>query len=176
MTPDAAVAEVRRYLVATPERVFSAFANAQMVSCWLTLSPEIKLSVVEFDFRVGGAYRFAYHAPNGRIMTVNGIFRFIEPPDEHARLHSEVHVKITQQSARSRIGGLSSIRDRRRSVPRWQVRDNRAQALEMPPVVVRRTAVVGPHRNSVPSSHLLRMSVASSCGRRKGLDRLHRRG
>ena len=66
MSPEAAVAEIRRHLSAEPERVFSAFANAEMVGRWLTPSPEIKLTVLELDFRVGGAYRFAYHVPDGR--------------------------------------------------------------------------------------------------------------
>jgi uncharacterized protein YndB with AHSA1/START domain len=86
--------------------VFSAFAKAEMVGRWLTPSPQIKLTVLEFDFRVGGAYRFAYHVPGGRVMIVNGTYRSIEPPskivfswnieppDEHAGLQSEVIVAI----------------------------------------------------------------------------------
>jgi uncharacterized protein YndB with AHSA1/START domain len=66
MSPDATVAEVRRRLCARPERVFSAFANAEIISRWLTPSPEIKLAVLEFDFRVGGAYRFAYQVSGGQ--------------------------------------------------------------------------------------------------------------
>jgi uncharacterized protein YndB with AHSA1/START domain len=105
MSHDAA--EVRRRLSATAERVFAAFAQAELVSRWLTPSPEVRLSVVKFDFRVGGAYRFDYHVPGGQVMTVNGIYRSIEPPsriafswnveppDEHAGLRSEVIVSIT---------------------------------------------------------------------------------
>jgi uncharacterized protein YndB with AHSA1/START domain len=79
-----------------------------MLTCrWLTPSPEIKLVVLGFDFRVGGTYRFAYHVPGGQVMTVNGSYRSIEPPsrivfswnieppDEHAGLQSEVVVAIT---------------------------------------------------------------------------------
>ena len=107
MSPEAAVAEIRRRLSATPERVFRAFADPELVSRWLTPSPEIELRVLAFDFRVGGAYRFAYHVPGGSVMVVNGIYRSIEPsskivfswniepPDEHAGLRSEVVVVIT---------------------------------------------------------------------------------
>jgi uncharacterized protein YndB with AHSA1/START domain len=54
--------------------------------------------LLQFDFREGGAYRFAYHVPGGQIMTVRGVYRsieppskivfswVIEPPDEHAGL------------------------------------------------------------------------------------------
>src|SRR5262245_32179552 len=75
MTPDATIAEVRRHLAASPERVFGAFADARLVSQWLSPAPEIELSVLRFDFRVGGAYRFAYAVPGGPVMHVNGVFR-----------------------------------------------------------------------------------------------------
>jgi uncharacterized protein YndB with AHSA1/START domain len=77
-----------------------------MVSRWLTPSPEINLTVLKFDFRVGGAYRFAYHVPGDQVMMVNGTYRSIEPPskivfswnieppDEHAGLASEVIIAI----------------------------------------------------------------------------------
>jgi uncharacterized protein YndB with AHSA1/START domain len=104
---EANVADVRRQLHAAPEIVFSAFADPQLVSRWLKPSPDVRLDVLAFDFRVGGAYRFAYHVPDGQVMHVNGVFRVIdapsrvvfswniEPPDEHAGVQSEVRVSIT---------------------------------------------------------------------------------
>jgi uncharacterized protein YndB with AHSA1/START domain len=101
------VAEVRRRLSAAPQAVFAAFAEADLVSRWLSPSPDIPVSVLRLDFRVGGDYRFAYHVPGGQTMFVNGVYRVIErpstivfswnvePPDEHAGLRSEVTVSIT---------------------------------------------------------------------------------
>ncbi len=107
MIPDDTIANVRRRLAASPERVFSAFADAALVSRWLTPSPDVALTVLQFDFRVGGRYRFAYHVPGGDTMFVNGAYRVIEPPttivfswnieppDVHAGIRSEVTVTIT---------------------------------------------------------------------------------
>jgi uncharacterized protein YndB with AHSA1/START domain len=106
MPPASDVAELRRHLAAAPDLVFAAFADPALVRRWLTPSSDVKLDMLSFDFRVGGAYRFAYHVPGGAIMHVNGVFRAIErplrivfswniePPDEHAGVQSEVQVAI----------------------------------------------------------------------------------
>jgi uncharacterized protein YndB with AHSA1/START domain len=59
MSRDDTVAEVRHRLAAPPRKVFSAFAEAALVSRWLTPSPEVALTVLQFDFQIGGTYRFA---------------------------------------------------------------------------------------------------------------------
>ncbi len=109
------LAEVSRWLDAAPELVFAAFADPSLVRRWLRPSPEVGLDVLSYDFRVGGAYRFAYHVPNGGLMHVNGAFEtiepparlvfswIIEPPDEHAGIHSEVHVTIARAGAGSEL-------------------------------------------------------------------------
>jgi uncharacterized protein YndB with AHSA1/START domain len=99
--------EVRRRFRGAPERVFAAFAEARWLGRWLSPSPDIALTLLQFDFRVGGEYRFAYHVPGGQIMGVRGAYSSIEPPSkiafswvieppgEHAGLESEVTVTIT---------------------------------------------------------------------------------
>lgn len=107
--------EVRRLLEAPPERVFSAFADKLLVAQWLRPSQDVKLTVLDFDFRVGGAYRFAYDVPDGRRMVVGGIFRIIqapsriafswliEPPDEHAGIDSEVTVLLVARGSSTEL-------------------------------------------------------------------------
>src|SRR5215472_12236577 len=99
--------EIRRRFAATPEKVFAAFAEASYVVRWLTPSPDITLTLLEFNFREGGAYCFAYQLPDGATVIVRGRYRVIEPPskltfswsidppDEHAGIESEVTVTIT---------------------------------------------------------------------------------
>jgi uncharacterized protein YndB with AHSA1/START domain len=115
MSADPSVAEVRRRLSAPPARVFAAFADAALVQSWLTPSPEVVLTVDRFEFRVGGAYRFAYHVPGRPTMFVNGVYRAIEPPsrlvfswnieppDEHAGIASEVTVRLTPDGDGTRL-------------------------------------------------------------------------
>ena len=106
-------AEVRRHLAAPPERVFAAFTSAELVAQWLTPAPEVKLTVLELEFREGGRYRFAYDTPEGQRMLVGGIYRkidapsrleftwLIEPPDVHAGIESLVTVSITPSAGGS---------------------------------------------------------------------------
>ncbi|HEY0801163.1 MAG TPA: SRPBCC domain-containing protein [Steroidobacteraceae bacterium] len=115
MTANKPDAEVRQRFAAAPEKVFAAFAEAGLVERWLRPSPQIRLTVLQFDFRQGGAYRFAYHVPEGPTMIVGGSYALIEPPskivfswiieppDEHAGIESEVTVTITPQGSGSEL-------------------------------------------------------------------------
>jgi uncharacterized protein YndB with AHSA1/START domain len=111
MLPESGIAEVRRHLAASPARVFAAFADAALISRWLTPSRDVRLDVIEFDFRVGGRYRFAYRVPGRDAMVVTGVYRVIDPPslivfswdiqppDEHAGVRSEVTISLSPDEA-----------------------------------------------------------------------------
>lgn len=117
-------AEVRRHLAASPESVFAAFARAEVVAQWLTPAPDVKLTVLELEFREGGRYRFAYDTPDGQRMLVGGEYRnieaptrlvfswLIEPPDVHAGIESQVTVSITPSAAGSDLVLLHERFDR----------------------------------------------------------------
>ena len=103
--------EVRRVLDAPAGKVFAAFADQKLVAQWLRPSPDVKLTVLAFDFRPGGAYRFAYDVSDHQRMVVGGTFReidaparivftwLIEPPDEHAGIDSEVTVLLVPRGS-----------------------------------------------------------------------------
>lgn len=115
MIADESYAEVRRRFTTAPEKVFAAFAKADLVERWLTPSPEVSVTVLQFDFREGGSYRFAYHVPGAATVIVAGSYRVIqppsrivfswviEPPDEHAGIESEVSVAITADGSGSEL-------------------------------------------------------------------------
>lgn len=115
MSASAPGVEIRRVLSAPLHEVFAAFADASLVAQWLRPSPDVKLTVLAFDFRPGGAYRFAYDVPDGRRMVVGGIYRaierpsriifswLIEPPDEHAGIESEVTVTLLPQGTATQL-------------------------------------------------------------------------
>ena len=79
------------------------------------VSAVVGWGIAAFDFREGGAYRFAYHVPGASTVIVAGSYSIIkppskivfswviEPPDEHAGIESEVSVVITPDDTGSEL-------------------------------------------------------------------------
>lgn len=60
--------------------VFEGITKPDLVKQWLTGPPGWSMPVCEMDLRVGGAYRFEWAGPEGRVMAVSGVFREVNPP------------------------------------------------------------------------------------------------
>lgn len=96
---------LRRSYAASPELVFRAFAEAQLLERWLCPDPSVSLKVESLDFRVGGAYRLVFTFPDA-VRPVIGKYLLIDPPnslrftwiwqqpDEFAGLETVVSVSI----------------------------------------------------------------------------------
>lgn len=75
--PDAQVA-TERLVSASPAAVFAAFEDAQMLTKWW--GPTDFTSTFEvFEFRSGGRWALALHAPHGASYPNESVFRGIEP-------------------------------------------------------------------------------------------------
>lgn len=98
-------------LNAPAAKVFAAFADPALVAQWLRPSADLELTVLQFDFRPGGGYRFSYERPDGQRTRVGGTFKLIEapvqivfswliePPDEHAGIDSQVSVQLVAHAS-----------------------------------------------------------------------------
>jgi uncharacterized protein YndB with AHSA1/START domain len=61
--------------------VFDAFTKPELVKQWLLGPPGWSMPVCEIDLRVGGAYRFVWHGPDGTKMGMGGVYREIAAPE-----------------------------------------------------------------------------------------------
>ena len=75
------VVHIERLVAATPERVFQYWTEPELFTQWM--GPEgFSIPSYDHDFRPGGRWRQTMQSPDGRLMTVRGVFRVIEPPRE----------------------------------------------------------------------------------------------
>ena len=79
---DAASAEslqVKRFVPATPERVFDAWTNPDDLQKWWG-PVGVRCRSAEVDLRVGGQYRIANEFPDGTILWIAGEFEVVQRP------------------------------------------------------------------------------------------------
>jgi uncharacterized protein YndB with AHSA1/START domain len=77
--PLAATLVVRRRINATPEKLFAAWTQPELLVRWW--GPQgVTCTGAEIDLRVGGAYRIANQFPDGTVIWIAGVFEAIEPP------------------------------------------------------------------------------------------------
>ena len=70
---------VRKFIRATPERLFAAWTEPEQLKKWW--GPRSVTCVdAEVDLRVGGHYRIGNQFPDGNVVWISGEFQVIEPP------------------------------------------------------------------------------------------------
>jgi uncharacterized protein YndB with AHSA1/START domain len=61
--------------------VWEAFTKPELLKRWFFGPPGWGLADCEIDLKVGGAYRFVWHGPDGTEMGMSGVHREIVPPE-----------------------------------------------------------------------------------------------
>lgn len=70
---------MRRVLKASPEKVFDALVNPDMIRRWMC--PEVlTVASIENDPTVGGSFRLVMQEADGRTYPALGVYREIDPP------------------------------------------------------------------------------------------------
>lgn len=72
---------IERSFDASPEEVFDAWTNPEVLRRWWAAHPEGSTPVAEVDLRVGGSYRLTMQAPDGTRHTVVGEYREVDRPN-----------------------------------------------------------------------------------------------
>jgi uncharacterized protein YndB with AHSA1/START domain len=66
---------------ATPQDVFNAWTNPEVLRRWWAVDPAGRTPVADVDLRVGGRYRLSMEDPNGTRHTVGGEYQEVVPPE-----------------------------------------------------------------------------------------------
>lgn len=89
-----------------PDRVFRAWTEPTLITRWWSPDETIAVEVLAWDLVPGGAWRFGYRFPDGRLVHVRGRFLDITPPsrlaftwtweapDVHAGIETHVTVAL----------------------------------------------------------------------------------
>ncbi|MEO7034374.1 MAG: SRPBCC family protein [Polyangiaceae bacterium] len=70
---------LERIYPASPDRVFAAWAEPSAKARWFSGSGEMRSTVSEFDFRVGGWERVRSGAPGGAVHAFDSVYQDIVP-------------------------------------------------------------------------------------------------
>jgi len=69
----------RRY-AASIDVVFRTLVEKELLEQWLSPSPDVPMTVLEHDPRIGGRYRLHFCGPDGKVNIVGGTYKTIDPP------------------------------------------------------------------------------------------------
>lgn len=108
--------EVERTFNVSADVLFRVLSQAEFVQQWFFPDKEFRLRVEQFDFTVGGRYRFHYTLPDGSVSEIAGRYIHIVPsqrieftwtwlpPDPHAGVETLVTMRLEEQ------GGQTTLR------------------------------------------------------------------
>lgn len=68
--------------------VFEAMSKPELLKHWLFGPPGWTMTVCDDDFRVGGAFHWAWRGPGGEEMSMRGVYREVKPPERVVRTES----------------------------------------------------------------------------------------
>lgn len=71
--------EIRRWVAASPQRVFTAWTNPLELKKWWG-PKNVRCISAEIDLRVGGYYRIGNELPDKTVVLIEGVFEKIEEP------------------------------------------------------------------------------------------------
>jgi uncharacterized protein YndB with AHSA1/START domain len=71
---------VERSYDASPEEVFDAWTNPEVLRRWWAVHPDGSTPIAEVDLRVGGRYRLSMESPDGERHTVQGEYHEVDRP------------------------------------------------------------------------------------------------
>jgi uncharacterized protein YndB with AHSA1/START domain len=80
-TPSDLEVVATRFVEAPAEHVFDAWTVPGQVTQWMLGPAGYTMPVCEIDLRPGGAWRFAWRAPDGRRLEMSGEYREIVRPE-----------------------------------------------------------------------------------------------
>ena len=101
------ILEIVRVLAASPEDVFDAWTDPELMAKWFFAHPTWSVDV-EADVRVGGRYRLVMKSPDGEAMETYGEYREIARPGRLVFTWSSYLVSDTLVTVEIRADGDGS--------------------------------------------------------------------
>ena len=80
MSDDPRVLRVERLLDGSPERIFAAWTDPQLLLRWWAAEPDWTAADAATDVRVGGRYRLSMRDATGGVRSVAGEYLEVDPP------------------------------------------------------------------------------------------------
>src|SRR5215510_8191472 len=76
---------ITRVFNAPRRLVWEAMSKPELLKRWLFGPPGWEMTVCEEDQKVGGTFRWAWSGPEGAVMSMNGVYQEVVPPERMVR-------------------------------------------------------------------------------------------